>query len=232
MGSQTIKTILAGCLLTLLLITGAFSEEPGHIQVLDVEGKVLLQRDTPWWRFWDYQRLEKDDFLLEGDLIRTRSNSKISLKCSNETLINIGPHSVLTVDKATPKTTRLSIRKGSLGAKVITFIEGITTLEIETPSSIASVRGTEFFLEVDWRKTLLKVASGEVSLTAQDKKVMVGQGQMSSVLRNNPPEKPRPLPEDKEELIQEKIPDHAGPPSDTPGPPSDPPGGKPEDKEE
>ncbi len=173
--------------------------------VLEVEGQSRLQRNVPWWQFWNYSLLEKGDHLKEGDRIRTGSKGNIKIEFPRDSLVRIGPNSILKIEQIGEEKNSLYLSRGSLGAKIINVIEGIITFEVETPSAVAAVRGTEFTLEVERRKTVLSVKEGNVLLIAEGVTELVAADQTSSVTRGKPPLDPQKIPEDKRTWLEEFL---------------------------
>lgn len=184
-----------------------FTQNALEAVVLEVEGQNRLQRDVPWWQFWNYSLLEKGDHLKEGDRIRTGSKSNIRIEFPGGSLVRIGPNSLFKIDKIGKEKNGLHLSRGSLGAKIINIIEGIITFEVETPSAVAAVRGTEFTLKVKRRETVLSVKEGNVLLIAEGIEKLVSTDQTSSVTRDNPPLDPQKIPEDKRAWLEEFLSD-------------------------
>lgn len=214
------KKVLFGFLLftcMLFFLNQSLTTHSQKVIISELEGRVTLQRDIPWWRFWDYEILADGDFLQEGDRVRTGSRGSIRMEFPCQTLVTVGPGSLFEIHSTSEDGSRLYMRRGSLGARIIHIIEGLTTFEVETPSSIAAVRGTEFKMHVDYKRTVLIVSSGNVYHISANVEVLVPAGKMSIAEKNKPPETTKDIPDE----IKEKIPD-------LPGPPDHPPKGKPD----
>jgi len=180
--------------LTLLIVCLSFwfgasanPEKEMHISILELEGQVRLQRDIPRWQFWKYSPLSLEDRLIEGDRVQTQGRANLLLEFPDNSLVWIGPNSYFVVKEITEEKNNLYMGRGSLGARIIRLIEGIITFEVETPSAIAAVRGTEFFLWVDRKKTIINVNEGFVLLIAEGVEILISPGETTQVIKGNPP---------------------------------------------
>ena len=95
------------------------------------------------------------------------------------------------------RITRLQVLRGQVRLKVRRFTHGGSRLEIQTPSGLSGVRGTEFGVAVQPNgKTGLAVLSGKVVSTAQGKNVPVDRGFQNFTIPGEPPSAPQPLRDD------------------------------------
>ena len=92
------------------------------------------------------------------------------------------------------RVTILDVSQGQARLQVRPFSNPNSRLEIQTPSGIAGVRGTEFGVSVDPAgKTGIATLDGAVAASAQGRTVLVNQGFASVIIPGEPPTPPRPI---------------------------------------
>jgi len=91
-----------------------------------------------------------------GDVLRTGANGTLGLVMLDNSLLSLGPNSVLTLDRldydATTHQGRFdtSLQKGSLGVISGRIAkQSPNAMAVRTPSAILGVRGTEFVVAAD-----------------------------------------------------------------------------------
>lgn len=95
------------------------------------------------------------------------------------------------------RITRLQVFRGQVRLKVRRFTHGGSRLEIQTPSGLSGVRGTEFGITVQPSgKTGLAVLNGKVVSAAQGKTVPIDRGFQNFTIPGEPPSAPQPLRDD------------------------------------
>ncbi len=117
-----------------------------------------------------WQKLALRDKLTKGQMIKTAGKSQCDLQLSASALFRIKSDSVVEIKNLfiDPKTgvekTALSIQEGSILSK-INKLKKDSSMNIETPTAVAGVRGTEFFVAVDkGQNTTVAVQEGKVSM--------------------------------------------------------------------
>ncbi|MDJ0702053.1 MAG: FecR family protein [Leptolyngbyaceae cyanobacterium MO_188.B28] len=99
------------------------------------------------------------------------------------------------------RVTILDVSQGQARLQVRPFSHPNSRLEIQTPSGIAGVRGTEFGVSVDpTGKTGIATLEGAVEANAQGRAVLVDAGFASVIIPGHPPTPPRPI--DRELRLQ------------------------------
>ncbi len=97
-----------------------------------------------------------------GDSIRTGLRSTAEIKYDDETRTRIGSRSnIIVADR------KINIMKGYIWGKVDK--RKTKGLKIITSNAIASIVGTEFFVEVEDKNTIITVLEGEISFEANKK---------------------------------------------------------------
>ena len=147
---------------------------------------------------------KKGDELDVGDIIRTKSRSRAQVTFIDGSKVNIAQKSRIEIKAFSldPKKKRRSSLLRSFRGKLRALIpkaflgEG-SRFEIETPTAVAAVRGTDFFSII--KKLPLEsevlVVKGEVGVRNIDPailgEVLLKAGQSTKVARGLPPIKPR-----------------------------------------
>ena len=143
------------------------------VVVLEIENTLEVRRSGA--AVWDPGRTNQ--ILLPGDRLRTGERSRAVLRLSNLTLIRIGELSVLEVPEPEPtERIGLNIFKG-----IFYFFhrDKPGDFQIRTPTVSATVRGTEFNVEVaEDNKTVLALLDGEVEATNEFGSVQVRTGEL------------------------------------------------------
>jgi len=177
------KKIFVFLLFTFIVITSIYAIEPiGY--PLKINGTVDLTRD------FESSALKISDKLFNGDEVETKAQSYAAIQFEDKSsIIKLFPNTILNIhtEKSGKKYNKKSLLKmGELWAKVE---KGSGKFEIETPTTVASVKGTEFIINVarDGKTELLTI-KGEVLF--QNKKTGVSQsvtaGQRGIISRDQP----------------------------------------------
>jgi len=131
--------------LTILCSGIARAQEPvGSVTAL--EGTAEVRRAAA-----DWAPLANGDPLFLGDVIRTMPDSKARLLFRGDTVLTLAASSELTVDEDTVgAVSRFSLGAGLVRALVPSrYGAPGASFEVETPTAIAGVRGTEFVASYD-----------------------------------------------------------------------------------
>jgi len=137
-----------------------------------------------------------------GDIVRTKSHSKAQITLADQTVLNIGEDSRLQVkafrfsEEEKQKKSLIGMFRGTLRSMVHRQADGTTRFEVETPTAVAAVRGTDFFSIV--RSSVLSefvVRDGHVGartiIDAEDKMELLGAGEGARVEQGKGPVKRR-----------------------------------------
>jgi hypothetical protein len=169
---------------------------PTMAQVLLVYGDVVVDASGK-----DKHKVNKGDLLAQGDTLETGKNSLAKLVFADGSNIDIQPNSSLTIQAsfkyAGKETfvTRLKLVKGR--TEVAANPEHVlgNTLQIETPSAIAAVRGTQFRVAADDRIALQETLEGQVAFSASGQEVLLAKGYGSIAEKDKAPLPPIALPD-------------------------------------
>lgn len=136
---------------------------------------------------------KKGMLLYGGDQIKTGELSRAAIILNDGTITKLHEKTnlVLAVDQEDQKNNRLKLLLGQLWAKVK---KREHSLEIETPSAVAAIKGTMFELKIlSDEKVELLVWNGLVDFFNAQGKVQVGASQASTAGKNNKPSTPKKI---------------------------------------
>ncbi|HNK58991.1 MAG TPA: FecR family protein [Leptospiraceae bacterium] len=140
----------------------------------------------------DWKNVEKNQKFLENDVVRTKEKSSAEIEYLEQplTVIQVREKSIIKLEKASERS--LDLRLGNIFLKVLNQNEtDKIKYRVKTPSSVASVRGTEFYVSVDKQETtLLGCYKGLVDVNAQNITVKVPAGYGTKVVKGQPPLEP------------------------------------------
>ncbi len=134
----------------------ARSCDPAPARAVSVQGIVEAKRAAePQWR-----PVKLNDLFCPGDSIRVQANSRADIALLNQSLLRLNANSTITVEA--PKEQSTGVVDLIRGATNI-FSRGPRSLEVNTPFTVAGVRGTEFFINLEPDQTLITVFEGTVA---------------------------------------------------------------------
>lgn len=168
----------------------------------------------------DWQPAAVDMLIYGGGQVRTGAVSWARLELL-EGAVRLSADSVFTVkDSATRQgvlVTTLSLQQGRLWVHLTT--DESHEFAVETGNAVAAVRDTRLSAWVLGNVTLVSVAEGEVTLTAQGQSVTVRAGEQATVEDAQPPSLPGPMSDDERTLwsTEGEMP-RLAPPTPTPMP--------------
>lgn len=123
-----------------------------------------------------------------GDVVATGHMARARVALDDGSVLNVGSEASLTVTKhdASQQQTQIDIAYGEVRSKVVHITKPGGSFQVRTPTGVAGVVGTDFYLAYQNSITRLIVYEGTVkfcNLNAQC--IMVGAGQMSSIRGSN-----------------------------------------------
>jgi len=105
-------------------------------------------------------------------VIKTENDSYVNLQLSNGVIVRIGANSQLTLNQLLRKDNQeeynLQLSQGEVLSKVEKDKKKQIKLDIQSPTAIASVRGTEFLVESNPNSTTIAVNKGKVEVSSID----------------------------------------------------------------
>ncbi len=154
---------LISAALIILLITGGFyffvvAPKPATAAILYVEsGNVEVNTGAGWEPGQDEMELS------QGTQVKTTSGEATVVFYEGE-IMHLQPNSQVQLDLVSKDKVKVTQLAGETWNKV-TKLSGISEYTIETPSTVATVRGTEFMINDEE----LEVGEGEVDYGPRDK---------------------------------------------------------------
>ena len=119
-----------------------------------------------------------------GDVVNTAHMARARVKLDDGSVLNVGSDSSLTIVKhdASQQQTQIDVAYGEVRSKVVHLVKPAAKFQIRTPTGVAGVVGTDFYMAYDNSITRLVVFQGTVKFcNLAGQCVMVGAGQMSSI---------------------------------------------------
>lgn len=144
------KTTLVRCIFAMALcglFAPAWAEDVGQVKV--VSGAVHVERDGK------NIPVQVGFPVLQSDILVTGPDGTAGLTFTDNSLLSVGPNSVLAIDRYAFNTTTYagqfdaSLKKGTLAVvsgKMVKQTPG--AMRVRTPTSIMGVRGTDFIVRV------------------------------------------------------------------------------------
>ncbi len=159
----------------------------GTLFVKNGQVELLRSGKTKWIK------AKKGMLLFEGDRLKTRELARAAVIIDDGSIIRLNENTdlFLKVRQADKKKNRIKLLLGHLWAKVKKLDHG-QELEIETPSAVAAIKGTELELKVlPDGKVRLIVWDGLVDFFNSHGKVVVRASQESTSEKDRAPEEPK-----------------------------------------
>lgn len=150
--------VLASVLcLGLLSPAVSLAQTPGGPVARAVSVQGLVEARRAGQASWQPVRL--NDTFSPGDTIRVRERSRADLAMLDQSVLRLNANTELTVEAV--KDERTGVVNLLRGAAHF-FSRGPRSLEVQTPFTVAGVRGTEFFIGLEPNQALLTVFEGTV----------------------------------------------------------------------
>lgn len=131
--------------------------------------------------------------VLWGDAVNTGRLARARVTLDDGSVLNVGSESILNVVKhdAGAQQTELELTYGRVRASAVKLTKPGASFKVRTPTGVAGVVGTDFFLVFENFITRLVVLEGSVNFcNLAGQCVTVAAGNMSAVRGNNPPDQP------------------------------------------
>lgn len=122
------------------------------------------------------------------DVVATGHMARARVALDDGSVLNVGSDASLTVTKhdASQQQTQIDIAYGEVRSKVVHITKPGGSFQVRTPTGVAGVVGTDFYLAYQNSVTRLIVYEGTVKFcNLAGVCVMVGGGQMSSIRGSN-----------------------------------------------
>lgn len=176
--------LFAGTLLCALLITPSpSSAQPVDCSVSATIGDNRIQRGS------NETEVSVGDAILETNVILTSDEGRVRIECANAAIFVIGPATEFRVEGLSQVSGAdhylIRLAKGIAG--FIAPLVGEGRFEVRTPSAVASVRSTEWTVDVDASQSAIFVREGVVAVKASSidaNEVLLSAGEGVDVLNN------------------------------------------------
>ena len=173
---------MAFMVLALLLVHPARAQTPAApvAKAVSVQGTVETQRvgQTGW------QPVRLNDLFSPGDTIRVQARSRADIALLDQSMLRLNANTTIKVD--TPKQGKTGLVDMLRGAAHF-FSRGPNSLEVTTPFTVAGVRGTEFFIQLEPQAALLTVFEGTVVAQNTAGSLTLNDGQSAVAEPDKPP---------------------------------------------
>ncbi len=97
--------------------------------------------------------LQRGDAVAAGDVIQTDAGSKVKLLLADDSILNIGPKSRVTLQELLlqpqSRKVRLQVLAGRFQLAIAKFFGGPSDYEVRIPTAVAGVRGTVLWGDTD-----------------------------------------------------------------------------------
>lgn len=165
------RKLLLSSLLSLAFISPSLADDRRG----EIDRSInLVQIDMGKDNARNWKKAEKGNVVSTGDTIRTGLRSVAQISYDDGTVTRIGSRSTVTVgDK------KLNLKRGYMWGKVDK--NKTKGLKIFTSSAVASILGTEFFVETVGNNTILVVLEGEIEFKSPKGMVKVTEGTFSTI---------------------------------------------------
>lgn len=168
---------------------------PLTCDVAFLKGDVRVRKEStgPWIP------LHLADKVTQGSSLQTGQESSVELRFEDGTTLFLRPGTLLSIETAQRKGLGYILREyvveiGKVLARIRKATGAETRDRIQTPSAVASARGTEFRVSVDSEgSTRSEVLKGMVEVEAMNKTVELREEEGTWVKRGEPPASPRKL---------------------------------------
>ena len=184
---------------TMLIAVTACGQEVGTVAAVDGKAEIQHQGD------WTASRV--GDAVFGGDTLRTGTAGRMRVVFQDDSVLNVGEDSEIVVDEQVFHPTGASssvmqLVRGKVRALVSAYYEQQgATYEIQTPTAVSGVRGTEFVVSYDPTADVTKVIgiTGRVEvhsvLDRATHGVYVTAGEITSIEQGKYPSPPPRLDE-------------------------------------
>lgn len=179
---------------------------------------TMINGDAHYVRRGIKNPLALKDKLVLDDILVTQKDSSVALLFADGSKLLLGEKSELIFDVQTQwgetgmVDSRMRLMKGSAEGRVKTLIGPGAHFEVQTPSAVATVRGTEFRVRLDENDPSVvfnEVDEGRVAVRLHENKALVKQGFGLKTSTSQPMTEPRPLlPAPQFVNAQDKYPGH------------------------
>jgi tetratricopeptide (TPR) repeat protein len=131
-----------------------------------------------------WQPVKLNDTFCPGDTIRVQERSRANVALLDQSVLRLNAGATITVEAV--KDERTSV-VGLLQGAAHFFSRGPRSLDVQTPFTVAGVRGTEFLVTVEQDRTLLTIFEGTVAADSPAGSLVLASGQSAVAERGKAP---------------------------------------------
>jgi hypothetical protein len=212
------RSISSGVVLLLINAIGILHAAEGDAYLKSIIGTVKVRKgESPTWKDG-----RPNMVLKEKDAVRTFVESQVEIMTSEGSVLRLDENttlemSTLKVFGGGAQTTKIKILNGTVLANVKKLVNTGSKFDFETPTAVASIRGTTVGFDVSSEKTLVKVYDGEVMVTPKGSQsgVSVKTNQMTAIIKGQKIIKPEVLTEREKNAVSSPDMKPAAIPADT-----------------
>jgi tetratricopeptide (TPR) repeat protein len=158
----------------------AQSCEPQVARAASVQGTVEVRRAQAA----SWQPVKLNDAFCPGDTIQVKERSRADVALLDQSVLRLNAGATITIEA--PKDERTSVVDLVRGAAHF-FSRGPRSLDVKTPFTVAGVRGTEFFVDVEQDRALLTIFEGLVVADSPAGSLSLASGQSAVAERGKAP---------------------------------------------
>ena len=157
--------VFLSIMITALMYNGCGGQggtQSGSVQYVleSFAGEVKVSHDSG--KTWETALADMK--LAENDIIKTGAKSYVDIVMPDRGIFRVSYDSEIVLKKLSGGTENISVKQGKVAINVINKLNEKETFKVETESSVALVRGTEFVVEVTPSDTTVAVKDGTVNM--------------------------------------------------------------------
>lgn len=150
--------------------------------VASLSGDVTVKKGGGSKTYDAYENMS----LNQGDTVYTGADSSVTLNLSNgDADVTLGENAEINVSDLNSadgkKKSKLKVWAGSMWVKVKSLAGSNDEFEVETPTAVMGVRGTQFFVSVDPKTGAVKMAVGAGKVSASTVTTEADSGQQTKI---------------------------------------------------
>jgi hypothetical protein len=133
-------------------------------------------------------KLKVDDWVQNGDVIKTAEKSFVKLIFVDKSLMNVGPKSEMKIESFAGKDSGvIDLVKGKIRAQVTKDYLQIkdrdkSKLFIKTPNAVMGVRGTDFMISTNGTNTATVLFEGEIVFNKLDSREDLSSSRLEEIV--------------------------------------------------
>jgi hypothetical protein len=147
------------------------------------------------------ENVKPETLIYLGDRLKSRKNASVAIQFADKSILTLYSNSTIRFDHLTAHGTtgmvdsRLHLLEGRLDTRVKSAVGPGSRFEIQTPSAISAVRGTEYrtLVKAEDNISNIEVLRGKVAVTGADKQELIKAGFGTKVAVGTAPIKARKL---------------------------------------